>query len=154
MATLPDTQPYRFCTTTGWFSVSTLRRGGTASLICNFYHSAAACKVVGADPEIHFACCLDDGKKNNNKTTTNNQPKKKILCKENNKLNLHPHTPLRACRPRAWTNKVRVHTAESRRPAHTYTTKLAMHRVTPAPSQAASFAQWLRGPPRELQTRD
>ena len=50
VATLPGAWHYSVSTGTGWPSVSVLRLGEVESLICNFYLSVAAHKIV---PEIH-----------------------------------------------------------------------------------------------------
>ena len=46
VATMPDAWRYRVSAGTGWPGVSILRLGEVESLICNFYLSAAARKLV------------------------------------------------------------------------------------------------------------
>ena len=54
VATLPGAWRYRVSAGSGWPSVSILWLGEMESLICNFYLSVAACKIVWADPsQIH-----------------------------------------------------------------------------------------------------
>ena len=56
LATLPGAWRYRVSAGTGWHGVSILWLGEVDSLICNYYLSAAARKLVWADPfpEVHW----------------------------------------------------------------------------------------------------
>ena len=52
VATLPGAWRYRVSAGTGWPGVSILWLGETESLVCNFYLSVAARKIVCADPSL------------------------------------------------------------------------------------------------------
>ena len=58
MATLPGAWRYRVSAGTGRPGVSILWLGETESLICNFYLSAAARKIVWADPYLRYTRML------------------------------------------------------------------------------------------------
>ena len=61
VATLPGAWHYRVSTGAGRPGVSTLWLGEVERLICNFYLSVAARKIVWADPSLRYtiACCWD-----------------------------------------------------------------------------------------------
>ena len=60
VATLPGAWCYRVSAGTGWPGVSILWLGEVESLICNFYLSVAARKIVCADhPWDTLECCWD-----------------------------------------------------------------------------------------------
>ena len=59
VATLPGTWHYCVSAGTGRPGVSILWLGDVESLICNFYLSVAARKIVCADPWDTVACCWD-----------------------------------------------------------------------------------------------
>ena len=58
VATLPGAWRYRVSTGTGWPSVSILWLGEVECLICNFYLSVAARKIVWADPSLRYTSVL------------------------------------------------------------------------------------------------
>ena len=58
VATLPGAWRYRVSAGTGRPDVSTLWLGEVESLICNFYLSVAACKIVCADPFLRYTSML------------------------------------------------------------------------------------------------
>ena len=58
VATLPGTWRYRVSSGTGRPSVSILWPGEVESLICTFYISVAACKIVWAEPSQRYARML------------------------------------------------------------------------------------------------
>ena len=58
VATLPGAQRYRVSTGTGRPCVSILWLGEIESLICNFYLSVAARKIVWADPSLRYTHLL------------------------------------------------------------------------------------------------
>ena len=58
VATLPGTWRYRVRAGTGWPGVSILWLGEMESLVCNFYLSVAACKIVWADPSLRYTRML------------------------------------------------------------------------------------------------
>ena len=58
VATLPGAWRYRVSTGTGWPGVSILWLGEMESLICNFYLSVAARKIVWADPSLRYTSML------------------------------------------------------------------------------------------------
>ena len=58
VATLPGTWCYRICTGTGQPSVSILWLGEVERLICNFYLSVTAHKIVWADPSLRYTSLL------------------------------------------------------------------------------------------------
>ena len=66
VATLPGTWRCRVSTGTGRPGVSILRLGEVERLICNFYHSVAARKIVWAGPSLGYTRW--DGKQPTNKT--------------------------------------------------------------------------------------
>ena len=49
---------YKVSAGTGWPGVSILWLGEMESLICNFYLSVAARKIVWADPSLRYTCML------------------------------------------------------------------------------------------------
>ena len=68
VATLPGTWCYRVSAETGWPGVSILWLGKVESLICNFYLSVAACKIVCADPSLRYTSMLLGREATNKKT--------------------------------------------------------------------------------------
>ena len=58
VATLPDTWRYRVSAGTAWPGVSILWLGEMESLVCNFYLSVTACKIVWADPSLRYTHML------------------------------------------------------------------------------------------------
>ena len=58
VATLPGAWRYRVSTGTGRPGVSILWLGEVERLICNFYLSVAACKIVCADPSLRYTSLL------------------------------------------------------------------------------------------------
>ena len=58
LTALPGARHYRVCTGTGWPGVSILRLGEVEGLICNFYLSVAARKLVWADPSLRYTSML------------------------------------------------------------------------------------------------
>ena len=58
VATPPGTWHYRVSTGTGWPGVSILWLGEVESLICSFYLSVAARKIVWADPSLRYTSLL------------------------------------------------------------------------------------------------
>ena len=58
VATLQGTWRHRVSTGTGQPGVSILWLGEIESLICNFYLSVAACKIVWADPFLRYTSLL------------------------------------------------------------------------------------------------
>ena len=58
VATLPGTWHYRVSTGTGRPVINILWLGEVESLICNFYLSVAACKIVCADPSLRYTSML------------------------------------------------------------------------------------------------
>ena len=58
VATLPGAWRYRVSTGTGRPGVSILWMGEVESLICNFYISVAALKIVWADPSLRYSRML------------------------------------------------------------------------------------------------
>ena len=70
VATLPGIWRYRVSAGTGQPSVSMLWLGEMESLICNFYLSEAACKIVWADPSLSTLACCWDVKQPTNKQTS------------------------------------------------------------------------------------
>ena len=58
VATLPGAWRYGVSTGTGRPSVSILWLGEVDRLICNFYLSVAACKIVWADPSLRYTSLL------------------------------------------------------------------------------------------------
>ena len=58
VATLPGAWHYRVSTGTGPASVSIQWLGEVESLICNFYLSVVACKIVCADPSLRYTNML------------------------------------------------------------------------------------------------
>ena len=58
VATLPGAWCYRVSTGTDWPGVSILWLGGVESLVCNFYLSVAARKIVWADPSVRYTSML------------------------------------------------------------------------------------------------
>ena len=58
MATLSGVWRYRVSAGTGWPSVMILRLGEVESLICSFYFSVAARKLVLADPSLRYSSML------------------------------------------------------------------------------------------------
>ena len=58
LATLPGAWIYRISAGTGQPGVSTLWLGEIESLICNFYLSVAARKIVWADPSLRYTSML------------------------------------------------------------------------------------------------
>ena len=58
VATLPGAWRYRVSTGTGRPGVSILWLGEMESLICSFYLSVAARKLVCADPSLRYTCML------------------------------------------------------------------------------------------------
>ena len=58
MATLPDAWRYRVSAGTGRPGVSILWLGEMESLVCNFYISVAARKIVWADPSLRYTSLL------------------------------------------------------------------------------------------------
>ena len=69
LATLPGTWRYRVGTGTGQPGVSILWLGEVEHLICNFYLSVAARKIVWADPSLRYTSMLL-GRLSNQQTTT------------------------------------------------------------------------------------
>ena len=59
VATLPGAWHYRVSAGTGWHGVSILWLGEVESLICSFYLSVAACKIVQIRPWDTLAYCSD-----------------------------------------------------------------------------------------------
>ena len=58
VATLPSAWCYRVSAGTGWPGVSILWLDEMESLICNFYLSVAARKIVRADPSLRYSGML------------------------------------------------------------------------------------------------
>ena len=58
LATLPGAWRYGVGAGTGWPGVSILWLGEMESLICNFYLSVAACKIVWTDPSLRYTSML------------------------------------------------------------------------------------------------
>ena len=58
VATLPGAWHYRVSAGTGWPGVSILCLGEVESLICSFYLSVAARKIVSADPFLRYTRVL------------------------------------------------------------------------------------------------
>ena len=58
VATLPGTWCYRVSAGTFWPGVSILWLGEMESLVCNFYLSVAARKIVWADPSLRYTSML------------------------------------------------------------------------------------------------
>ena len=58
VATLPGAWRYRVSTGTGRLGVSMLWLGKVERLICNFYLSVAARKIVWADPSLRYTSLL------------------------------------------------------------------------------------------------
>ena len=58
VATLPGAWCYRVSAGTGWPGVSILWLGEMESLICTFYLSVAACRIVWADLSLKYTCML------------------------------------------------------------------------------------------------
>ena len=58
VATLPGAWRYRVSAGTGQPGVSILWLGKMESLVCNFYLSMAAHKIVWADPSLRYTCML------------------------------------------------------------------------------------------------
>ena len=58
MATLPGAWQYRVSAETGLPGVSILWLGEVESLVCNFYLSVAACKIVWADLSLRYTSML------------------------------------------------------------------------------------------------
>ena len=58
VATLPGAWRYRVSAGTGWPGVSILRLGEVERLICNFYLSMAARKIVFTDPSLRYTSLL------------------------------------------------------------------------------------------------
>ena len=58
VATLPGAWRYWVSAGTGWPRVSILWLGEVESLICNFYLSVAARKIVWADPSLRYTSML------------------------------------------------------------------------------------------------
>ena len=71
VATLPGAWHYRVSIGTDWPGVS-IRRGEVENLICNFYLSVAAHKLVWADPSLRYTSILRGHKPTNQQT--NNSP--------------------------------------------------------------------------------
>ena len=58
VATLPGTWHQRVSARTGWPDVSILWLGEMESLVCSFYLSVAARKIVWANPSLRYTCML------------------------------------------------------------------------------------------------
>ena len=58
VATLPGAWRYRVSAGTGRPGVNILWLGEVESLVCNFYLSVAARKIVWADPSLRYTCML------------------------------------------------------------------------------------------------
>ena len=69
VATLPGAWRYRVSAGTGWPDVSIMWLGEMESLVCNFYLSVAARKIVWADPTLRYTGMLL-GRLSNQQTTT------------------------------------------------------------------------------------
>ena len=70
VATLPGAWRYRVSTGTGRPGVSILWLGEVERLICNFYISVAARKIVWADPSLRYTSLLLGVKQPTNKLST------------------------------------------------------------------------------------
>ena len=71
VATLPGAWHFRVSAGTGWPGVSILWLGKVESLICNFYLSVAARKIVQIRPWDTLACCWDVKQPTTNNKQTN-----------------------------------------------------------------------------------
>ena len=70
VATLLGALRYRVSAGAGWPGVSILWLGEMESLICSFYLSVAACKIVQIRPWDTLACCWDIKQSTNKQTTS------------------------------------------------------------------------------------
>ena len=77
VATLPGAWHYGVSAGTGWPGVSILWLGEVESLICNFYLSVAAHKIVCADPSLRYTSMLL-GRKAANQQTADSKLRDKI----------------------------------------------------------------------------